>query len=691
MLKRPGLARSLQFERARLPILRPLIRCLPSSAVARQPILPRPSPVGQNTSVRGNEAHAHQSQRLPNSSSAPAELLCSLLSISATTRALIRRVRRNPSLLSHLLDSKKARLLAEAIAATPTTSHHAVQALRLAHILGCRMKQNAYECTAYQLASVTKWNYVLAVVLAGKRHTGKTTVRLLNWRIRALVETDQHLQLESMLEEFSLYHLKPNRRTFHLLISGRIRNRDLVGAQDLLHVMKEYAITPDESTTAVIAIYHRNFGPNTQVHDHSLEILPALSGITATVVLNSLIELRLDAHDLVGTLDLLSLFDPGQVSSISQAVSGVVFAQGDGERHTPSSPLPYPLCISANAETFAIFIRYFASQTNISSTLHVLEGFLATNIQPTAEVVASLVHAFFQSKQSNVAIQMVAKMCDPHTCPPEMFSSLGSNSSDVKLPLDVSGVKPTTRIFNVLLKGILPIRGLDVAHDVIGIMQANGLQPNASTVEVLISYLRGAIHISPSILGRFVRRMYSSPTVRPSIRHLHALFSVILRHERFLKFGSGWDSIAAKFSRSRQAQVVLQSNSELSRNITGSFGGIELRKTDSRIVKPIVQDLLSRKVNVDGAVASLRLRQEAGIKLNLDGAQTISQAILARGMHLNEYHFSALMEGYTRAGDIKSASDLLRRATQIGVKPNVVLFTILIAGHARQGNPEGAT
>ncbi|THV04834.1 hypothetical protein K435DRAFT_746110 [Dendrothele bispora CBS 962.96] len=689
MLKRAGFAPSPQFEYARLLILRPLIRCLPSSALALRPRMPR-SFMAQNTSVRPNGAHAPQMQNaaVPHPPSAPAQLLCSLLSKSLTPRVLVKRIRQS-SLLPHLLDPTKARLLAEAIAATPGTSHHAVPTLRLAHLLGCKMKQNAYECTAHQLAHVSKWDHILAVVSVGKRHTGKTTVRLLNWRVRALVETDQYLQLHSILEEFSLYHVKPNRRTFHLLISGCMRNRDLASTQDLLRIMEEHNIPPDESTTATIAIYHRNFGTNSQVQERGMKILPTLGGITATAVLNSLVELRLGARDLTGCLDLLMLFDSKQIISIVQVVSGLVSTQDHEGRYIPSSP-SCSLSISPNAETFAIFIRYFASQANLVAALHVLEGLLTTSIQPTAEIVASLVHTLFQSKQSTVAIRMVVKMCDPQTRLPETLLPPESDMTDVKLPLDVSGIKPTTRVFNALLKGILPIHGLDVFHDVISVMQANGLQPNASTVEVLIAYLRGASRIRPGTLGRLIRRMYFSPTVRPSIRHLHTLLSVILRHERFLKFGSGWDSFAAKFSRSRQAQVRVVSDSQTSQDRIESIGGLSLRKVDNRITRSIVEDLKSRGVNVDAPLTSLRLRQEAGIKLDLDGAQAVFEAILARGMQVNKYHCGALMEGYVQAGDLRSASDVLKRAIQIGIEPNVVLFTILIVGHARQGNPEDA-
>jgi len=61
---------------------------------------------------------------------------------------------------------------------------------------------------------------------------------------------------------------------------------------------------------------------------------------------------------------------------------------------------------------------------------------------------------------------------------------------------------------------------------------------------------------------------------------------------------------------------------------------------------------------------------------------------MTRGMHPNEYHFSALMEGYALSGNLPAAEGVMESAARAGIKPNVVMFTILIVGHARQGNPD---
>ena len=48
------------------------------------------------------------------------------------------------------------------------------------------------------------------------------------------------------------------------------------------------------------------------------------------------------------------------------------------------------------------------------------------------------------------------------------------------------------------------------------------------------------------------------------------------------------------------------------------------------------------------------------------------------------------MEGYALSGDLRSAETVMDSALDAGIPPNVVMFTILIVGHARLGHPERA-
>lgn len=66
------------------------------------------------------------------------------------------------------------------------------------------------------------------------------------------------------------------------------------------------------------------------------------------------------------------------------------------------------------------------------------------------------------------------------------------------------------------------------------------------------------------------------------------------------------------------------------------------------------------------------------------------RAMLKRGMHPMAHHYAALMEAHVNARMMDQAETILHSAIQAGVKPNVKLFTILIAGYGVQCKPRSA-
>jgi len=77
-------------------------------------------------------------------------------------------------------------------------------------------------------------------------------------------------------------------------------------------------------------------------------------------------------------------------------------------------------------------------------------------------------------------------------------------------------------------------------------------------------------------------------------------------------------------------------------------------------------------------------------RADFHSAEEIMRIMVARGLHPNEYHYSALMEGYAISGDVKHVREVMAAATRHGIRINTVMFTILITAYARAGNPRGA-
>lgn len=572
------------------------------------------------------------------------------------------------------------------------TPQYSSKVLHLANDLGLKLHQNVYECAVYHLAALNRWDIILDIVDAGKRHTGRTTSRLLNWRARALIETQNYSHLPQILDEFRSAKLVPSERTFHLVLSGCLRNLDLEGARACLQSMKDIGFTPNSSTDALIVKYYRPFAADFRVRQRALGSLPALLPIAGVAVLNNLIQAALDSHDIPSTLHFLESFDQATINIIRPLISA------DLDFHTrnlSNKALLYdlpPLArgIKPNATTFANFISNRAKKADLSGAIELVKGMASLGVSATPAIMAALVHAYFAAGQGNTAIRMIERL--QHTLsfqPLIKDAELDDQHGADGLPLELFNVPLNIQILNMLFREILRRQGLDHACFVMSILRANNLQPTSSTLEILLAHLKNVEGAHPRILFHVLRK-FSSPAIQPTLRHLRIILSSIVRQEIYWRNGSGWRTFASKYPRSPKAS----SHRRLSR-ITSRFdptAGIEILEppVHRSFVMSIIESLVKRGVKSDSFVMALRIRLEGVLNSDMDAAQAVFRTLLARGLRPNEYHFSALMEGFVCSGDIKTATNILETAKQSGVKANVVLFTILIAAYARTYDPNMA-
>ncbi|KAF8167995.1 hypothetical protein B0H34DRAFT_41328 [Crassisporium funariophilum] len=610
------------------------------------------------------------------------------LSSTAAADQLLKSIKSSTSLSSLFFHPDRFRKFAESLAQS-RTPRDSLRVLELASNLGCGVKQNVYECVSFRLAASKDWDEVLEVVALGKRHTGRTTSRLLNWRARALVETQDYALLQRILEEFKSANQVPTQRTYHLILTGCLRNHDLGGARRCLQNMTKSNYPPNPSTHALIAKFYQSFGADLRVRQQALESLPALLPPTGVSVLNSLLQASLELQDLPSSIQFLSLFEPSSVRTFLSLISSDHGGSDNAglSKAAPRTAAPYGQNLIANAATFAVFINYRATKSDLSGALRLIEEMSSFEVKATPGVIAALVHAYFSAGFGNTAIRMVACMCID--TPASTFQPLmvGFRDGDDALPLDPSSIPPTIQIFNVLLREILQRQGLGLVNVLLSIFRTNDLRPNAQTVEILLSYLKNVEGAHPRILLHVLRR-FSSSSIRPTLRHLRIIISCILRQEKYMLYGNGWRTFAAKYPVSPNEPTRKLSVTTTQFDPTA---GIVLRKSVHRsFTQSLLESMIARDIKSDSMLMALRIRLEGVLKRDMESAQAVFRTMLARGMHPNAYHFSALMEGYVLSGNLVAAQGVLRSAEQAGVKPNVVMFTILIAGHARKRDPDRA-
>ncbi|KAJ7487712.1 hypothetical protein B0H11DRAFT_2014562 [Mycena galericulata] len=593
--------------------------------------------------------------------------------------ALVKRLKAAPDLRKYFTDPQRILPLLYDLASSknPRT---ALVAINVSRQLGSEVNMNAYETVAYRLGALQEWDLLLTVIRSGKHNTKKTTPALLNWRARALLETQHFTDLYKIFDLFQANGFQPSRRTWHLVLSGYIRNHDLAGAKECLQTMEAAGFPADHSTHALIATLYQSIGPDELVKERALEALPHIPGPSATAMMNSLIQLRLRIHDLDEVSHLLSAFDQNKVGPLSVMLSASR-TQREGTAQAMSfNPYSFPIIVAPDATTFAMFIDHFGH-------LHELPR---AGIMPTPRVITSLIRAYFLVGHGGAAVRLVSAMCNPETTPPELLKDVPSPEG-YSVALDTTSMGPPTRpMFNCLLRAVLRTNGLPGARTVLKLMRANDVKPDSKTSQIIASHSQKVERAQPRVLMRMIRRF--SP--RFTLQEAHIVLSSTMRYQKFLLDGIGWDVTAAKFSPTRTAHVRPYPEGFIS-GVSPTFdplAGIQLpRRIRHRgTFRAMEQSLADRGIKSDKATIALRIRHDAVIKGDMDSATQVFQTLLSRGMHPNQYHYSALMEGFAKAGDFESAVEVMRSASRASYEPDVLMFTILIVGYARRKDPEMA-
>ncbi|KAG1801513.1 uncharacterized protein HD556DRAFT_883153 [Suillus plorans] len=577
------------------------------------------------------------------------------------------------------------RLAQDAVATS--RPQRALQILNIAHHFGCYLKPNHYEGVAYHLASRSHWDLIPLLVTTARHHCGRASVRLLNWNMRAFVENQRYDQLDHAFEEFTDADLPPNRRTFHLLISGHLRNRNLNSAKQYMEKMAVAGFPVDSSTHAVIVAAYRSLGVDLKVQIRAFEGLRDLDGRQSTVVLNSIVQQLLDSRDEEAAARFILAFDlpggRGRNPTGSGSTTGLV---GD---HAPvDSPAVKP-----NAATFSILLRYMAREGKLSRMLKLLDHMKRAGVHPDPSILAALIQGYLAAGHSREAISIVAILLNIRSAAAaEVFCGMMQVQPLTTLPVDVRGVPLTAHIFNALMSGLLDIVGLKAVRDILRTMRAVGISPDSHTVEILMSFLERAQGTGPRQLIR-VLRSFSSPSLRPTIRHIHIILRSILRREKFMAHGCGWDTTAAKYSKKRTYKPKFPEGRIL--DTTEHYHPTAGLKLPRRLrlkswFGPILQSVSRQAVQSDRATIALRLKHEAVAGSDMGTSQTAFRNMLDQGLHPTIHHYSTLMDGYAKMGDIQGAKQVLRDALEAGIQPNVIMYTILINGYGRRGKPEEA-
>ncbi|EIW64437.1 uncharacterized protein TRAVEDRAFT_158700 [Trametes versicolor FP-101664 SS1] len=590
----------------------------------------------------------------------------------------LRLPRRAPALVHYLLDVKEPR--------------RALWVLRIANEVGCNFSPKFYGPVAEKLADMKKWRSILPLVRTARERLGYTTTALLNWRLHALMESQRYLSLEEVLDLFAREQVRASRLTYHLLISMHLRNHDLPSALACVRAMESAGFRVSARTWAVILTSHRSLGLTPTARTQALAALNTADGHTAVVIVNSLVQLLLDAHDMPGVVEILSLVSrppggppsgPGAGTTLEGGASATV-----QEGYPNQSPLPLSHQVSIDISTYNLLLNYLARQGDLERALGTLQQMDVTHIHPNGDTAPALARLYFTVDCPNDALHIVADALRDFPTASALLPQLGfSPTTPAEHPTFPYTASPTIRLFNTLIWGVLQTRRLSGLRTVLRMMQITKIDPDATTLRVLLSHLYRDDCSRPREIIRVVRALMSAG-LAPTTPHLHVLMAALLREQRFTMHRRGWaadDSVGE--AREDPPADHLQPYSD---EYSHPTAGIAFSRRYRRLLRPIIQSLTARGVRSDRASFALRIKQDGVVHRDLDKALASFRQAVESGVRPNVYHYGALMEGYTAAGDMAGAADIMREAADAGVPVDVKTHTILIAGYARHGQPSQA-
>jgi pentatricopeptide repeat protein len=463
-------------------------------------------------------------------------------------------------------DSRKVSRLAQQMIPT-RHPNRALFILIAAHHYGCHLGREVYEAVAYQLAEAREWRLIPALARLQKRQLGRRTARLLHWCIRAQVEMSQFARLDRALAWFEEEGLAPSQRTYHLLLSGYLRNRNIVKAKDVIQQMLKAGFAIDARTHATVISAYRPLGADVVVQTRALDALKDADANTSTRILNVLLQFSIDTRDTENVLMLIRHFDFGTFD-VSRLSFGVRPLRPEGEHATFSDSIRSSSwshgshCFLPDTATCTILLHYIASQGDLVSAQGLLGQMERSCLTPDSQFIAALIRFYFTIGRPSDAINVVSTLC----ADVEGFQDWLRNTHlpfepQEGLPLPHVLPKPTVDIFNALAVGLLQLCGIDGLQACLRLMQMCQVNPDRHTQALLESHLINAEGFTMKDVARISKELFLKDL---SLSHFSQFLASSLRcHFRSVK-RSGWNNTPP----GKQSLLPTRSPSHLARTFT---------------------------------------------------------------------------------------------------------------------------
>ena len=585
---------------------------------------------------------------------------------------------------------------------------HATLVPRLLYVasrLRVPLSTRFYEDVCIFLAKENHWD-ALSRVLTHYRWSAPLlgwSDRMLNWQLRLLLRRKRYdaLTLPQVLEYFHAKDVKPTQRSYLIVARAHLENRDLANARAVLDAMGQAGFLVDQRTCKVILGGLVTLGPDAEVENSVLATLKGLNPGVDTVILNSLLILRSKAADQ---------------SAFQMYISYVTPHYSQEQRRR----IPEWLRIRPDVETFCILIDHFTRWRDFETAGRSFQLILDSGLRPNDEATAALLRAHFANKRPDLAIAIIAELLRFNSRVQDgVLKSLGQRAAGS--PYKLAGVvKPSTLLFNALLAGLLPIRGLSAFSSILSLMQSCRLTPDEETLHLFLHHLESYESLNSSelvhVLYRFTQIKYL-PHIRPSIEHVNVILHALLKEWARAARPLGWKATACYLSKGRHPGGGRLSwkarNSMSSERLKRAFALVEngstaqdivsysdpqdtadQRKAELKLNAPlqqlglIVEWLHRSGVRGDKATWGMRLLYRSRVLKDMAGSELLYRQMRKTGIRPDPYHVSAIIEGYCASGLLQEAETMLCAARQRRIATRHH-YTMIICALGNAKDPKG--
>ena len=377
----------------------------------------------------------------------------------------------------------------------------------------------------------------------------------------------------------------------------------------------------------------RSLGFDAELEKSALADIENLNTQSATKFLQALILLRLDRGDTIGAKRLLNRFELGSLS-----------------RNMDKLP--------ADNTTLLLAFKIIARQPEIAQLRTWWDYISASPGLATDAITALLVRALCKIDLVDEAFAMVVAAVSGLS-PPTTW----------KIPFHLSKLGILT--FNILLRGMTTKHGVVGFKQVANLMRQADVSADEKTLEYVIDFVRHTMEVEPSELaGLLLDLLRRKPDLRATIGHLDSIMDEAIKRTAVFKNSS-------------------EVTSNASDNTLDSTAGLSPMGKFDDAVWGIINSLRERGIRSGTKSLANRLRFEAMMGTTINGvpsARLIWNELVARGHKPSRRHLLALIQGYTSAGSMIEAEQVLDLARLTGNSVSRAMLTVLLVGWAKHGD-----